>query len=100
MAPRAGRTSGRLTLPLLWGHIQVALVYIGIAALDLFTLVQIMTEGGPSRASDVLAHYLYTTGFEYSQFGYASAMGVSLLFMNLVFAVLTLRLTRREAVQF
>jgi N-acetylglucosamine transport system permease protein len=90
----------RLTLPLLWDNIQVALVYIGIAALDLFTIVQVMTEGGPNRASDVVARYMYSTAFQYAQFGYATAMGVSLLFFTLVLSVLTLRLTQREAIQF
>jgi N-acetylglucosamine transport system permease protein len=90
----------RLTLPLIWGNVQVTLVFIGIAALDLFTLVQIMTEGGPNRASDVIAHYVYTTAFPYAQFGYATAQGVSLLFLTLVLTVLMLRLTDREAVQF
>ncbi len=51
----------RITLPLLWDLVQVALVYVGMAALDFFTIVAVMTEGGPNRASDVAAYYLYTT---------------------------------------
>jgi hypothetical protein len=38
-------------------YVQVALVDIGIAALDFFTIVAMMTGGGPNRASDVVAHY-------------------------------------------
>ncbi|MBX6341359.1 MAG: sugar ABC transporter permease, partial [Thermomicrobiaceae bacterium] len=56
----------RITLPLLWDHVQVALVYIGIVAIDLFTIVQVMTEGGPNRASEVVATYMYQTAFQYS----------------------------------
>jgi ABC-type sugar transport system permease subunit len=37
--------------------VLVALVDIGIAALDFFTIVAIMTESGPNRASDLVAHY-------------------------------------------
>ena len=90
----------RLTLPLMWDHIQVALVYLGIGALDLFTIVQVMTEGGPNRASDVVARYMYASAFQYAQFGYATAIGVSLLFMTLALSLLTLRLTRRERIEF
>jgi N-acetylglucosamine transport system permease protein len=90
----------RITLPLLWDHVQVALVYIGIAALDFFTIVAVMTEGGPDRASDVVAHYLYTTAFQYGQFGYATAMGVSLLLLTLALSVVTLRVTRRERIEY
>jgi len=90
----------RITLPLMWDNVQVALVYIGIGALDLFTVVQVTTEGGPSRASEVVARYMYTTAFQYAQFGYATAIGVSLLFMTLALSVLTLRLTQRERIEF
>ena len=90
----------RITLPLMWDNVQVALVYIGIGALDLFTVVQVTTEGGPSRASDVVARYMYATAFQYAQFGYATAIGVSLLFMTLALSVLTLRVTQRERIEF
>jgi N-acetylglucosamine transport system permease protein len=90
----------RITLPLLWHHVQVALVYIGIGALDFFTIVQVMTEGGPNRASEVVAHYMYTTAFQYAQFGYATAIGVSLLFMALTLSMLTLSVSRRDQIEF
>lgn len=90
----------RITLPLLWDNLQVALVYIGIAALDLFTIVQVMTEGGPNQSSEVVAHYLYTTAFQYGQFGYATAIGVALLFLTLVLSLLTFTVTRRERIEY
>jgi N-acetylglucosamine transport system permease protein len=89
-----------ITLPLLWDHVQVALIYVGIAALDFFAIVQIMTEGGPNRASDVVAHLMYQTAFQYSQFGYATAMGVTLVFLTLTLSVLTFRVTQREQVEY
>jgi N-acetylglucosamine transport system permease protein len=90
----------RITFPLLWDNIQVALVYIGIGALDMFTLIQVMTEGGPNKATDVVARFMYATAFQYAQFGYATAIGVALLFMTLTLSVLTLTLTRRERIEF
>ena len=93
-----------ITLPLLWDHVQVALIYVGIAALDFFAIVQVMTGGGasagPNHSAEVLAYYMYVTAFRYSMFGYATAMGVSLLLVTLLLSVLTLRATRREAVEF
>ncbi len=90
----------KITLPLLWDNVQVALIYIGIGALDLFTIIQVMTEGGPNRATDVVARYMYSTAFSYAQFGYATAIGVSLLFMTLTLSALTFALTRRERIEF
>lgn len=90
-----------ITLPLLRDHLQVALVFVGIGALDLFALVQVMAEGGgPSRAADVIARYMYDAAFQQSQFGYASAIGVVLLFMTLALSLLTIRLTQRERIEF
>ena len=91
----------RITIPLLWSTIQVAWVYLGIAAFDVFPLVNIMTvdRGGPNGASSVLSLMIYRNTFEFSQVGYASALGVVLFFLTLTFAALTLRVTRRESVE-
>jgi N-acetylglucosamine transport system permease protein len=91
----------RITVPLLWSTIQVAWVYLGIAAFDAFALVNIMSvdRGGPDGATSVLSLMIYRNAFEYSQAGYASALGVVLFFLTLTFAALTLRVTRRDAVE-
>jgi N-acetylglucosamine transport system permease protein len=91
----------RITVPLLWSTVQVGWVYLGIAAFDAFALVNIMSveQGGPDGATTVLGMNIYLNVFRYSNFGYASAIGVVLFFLTLTFAALTLRVTRREEVQ-
>jgi N-acetylglucosamine transport system permease protein len=91
----------RVTIPLLWNTLQVAWVYLGIAAFDAFALVNVMSvdRGGPDGATTVLGLEIYRNAFDYAQFGYASAMGVALFFLTLTFAALTLRVTRREQVE-
>ena len=91
----------RITVPLLWNTIQVAWVYLGIAAFDAFALVNIMSvdRGGPDGATSVISLMIYRNAFDYSQAGYASALGVVLFFLTLTFAALTLRVTRRDAVE-
>lgn len=95
-------TFWRITVPLLWDSIQVAWIYLAIIALDAFALVQIMlgNAGGPSRSGDVLGLNLYRTAFNSFNFGYASAMGVTLFLLTLTVAVLAMRVTRRERVEF
>ncbi|GIH77946.1 carbohydrate ABC transporter permease [Planobispora longispora] len=92
----------RITLPLLWDTMQVAWVYLGIAAFDAFALVQVLSvdRGGPDNATTVLPLEIWRTAFNFSKFGYASAMGVALFFMTITFAALTLRVTRRERIEF
>jgi N-acetylglucosamine transport system permease protein len=96
------KTFWGITLPLLWDSIQVAVVYIGIQALDLFGLVSTMSAsggaGGPDNSTQVISNYLYQSGFKFGEFGYASAIGVALFVLTLVMAGLTFRISRRERV--
>jgi len=90
-----------VTLPLLWDTVQVAWVYLGIAAFDAFAVVQVLSvdQGGPDGATTVLGMEIYRNAFVYSKYGYASAMGVALFFLTITFAVLALRVSRRETIE-
>ncbi|WP_433218677.1 carbohydrate ABC transporter permease [Dactylosporangium sp. CS-047395] len=90
----------RITIPLLWDTIQVAWVYLAIIALDGFALVQIITNGGPEFSTDVVGLRLYNTAFGESKFGYASAIGVAMFFVTLSVAIASLRLTRRDRIEY
>jgi len=94
-----GATLRRITIPLLWDTIQVAWVYLAIAALDGFAIFQIITDGGPGYSSDVIGLRQYSTAFGESHFGYASAMGVAMFFLTLSIVVPFLRLTRRDRIE-
>lgn len=100
----AGRvaTFVRITIPLLWDTIQTAWVYIAILALDVYALVAVMTvgPGGPDNATQVMSLQIASNGFQYGQAGYASAMGVVLFLTTLVIAVVMLRATRREQIEY
>lgn len=91
----------RVTVPLLWETIQVAWVYLGILAFDAFALVMVLTieQGGPDGATSVLPVLIYKQGIRDANFGYASALGVSLFLLTITFAVLALRTGRRDAVE-
>lgn len=95
-----GSTFFRITLPLLWDTVQTGWVYMGIIALDGFAIMQIMTDGGPDDSTDVVSLLLYNTAFRDSHYGYASALGVAMLVVTLVFAALTMRLGRRERIEY
>jgi N-acetylglucosamine transport system permease protein len=101
----AGRftTFFRITLPLLTDTVATGWVYMGIIAMDAFAFVQLMSvnNGGPDEKTDVVPLLLYKTAFrDNSQYGLAAAMGVCMLIVTLLFAVFTLRLSRRERIEF
>lgn len=90
-----------LTLPLLRDTLQVAWVYLGIAAFDAFAIVNVLaqSEGGPNGATTVLSLEIYRA-YGKNNFGYASALGVALFFISITFAALTLRVTRRDPIEY
>ncbi|MGW3243617.1 carbohydrate ABC transporter permease [Streptomyces sp. NPDC001070] len=98
-----GTTFFRITLPLLWDTVQTGWVYMGIIAMDAFAVVQIMSVqvGGPDHATEVVPLLLWKTAFrDSSQYGLAAAMGIAMLIVTMVFAVLTMRFSRRERIEF
>ena len=79
-----------LTLPLIWGTMRVALVHLIANALEkTFSIVYVMTKGGPSHASELITTYMYDQAFTYGKFGYGSALGV-LLFLLIYIIILSI----------
>jgi multiple sugar transport system permease protein len=61
-----------------------------------FTLVYVMTEGGPSHATDVLVYRIYQTAWEFRRFDVAAAMSVVLCLLLLALTALQWRTVRGE----
>jgi len=67
-----------MTLPLISPTLLLVSIVTIIGSLQVFAQIRIMTGGGPSNSTNVLAMYLYQTAFEVKEFGYGSAVGVLL----------------------
>ena len=76
-----------ITIPSLSGALFFLVMISFIRSFQVFTPVQIMTQGGPGNSSSVLVYYIYTTAFQYSNIGYASAMSWILFLLVFVFTV-------------
>jgi ABC-type sugar transport system permease subunit len=85
----AGRlkTFWTVTVPLLTPTILFLLVISVIDTFQIFTLVNVMTQGGPALSTDVIVNYFYRMGFIRLDYGTASAVVVS-LFLLLLFLTL------------
>nr|WP_255673086.1 sugar ABC transporter permease [Glycomyces amatae] len=92
----------KITLPLLWDSVQTAWIYLSIIALDVFVLVYLMTpeQGGPDASSEVVGGVIWKYAFKYGEQAFASAIGVVLFFAALSLAVVSLRVGRRERIEF
>jgi multiple sugar transport system permease protein len=81
-----------VTLPLLRPVILFVLVTGIISGFQVFTLVYMMTEGGPLHSTDVIVYRIYQTAWEFLRFGSASAMALVLFAVLLVVTVIQFRL--------
>ena len=67
-----------ITLPLLGPTIVTAMVLRSVDILRFFDIIYLTTQGGPGNASTTLNILAYRRGFEFFEFGYASAIMVTL----------------------
>lgn len=89
-------TARYVLLPLLTPATATLLILGLIGSLQTFTLVFVMTKGGPANASQVLGTYIYQKSFVEGNFGYGSAMSVVLLVITLVLTICQLAFFNRE----
>lgn len=82
----------RIILPLIKPSLLFALVLTIISAFRTFGQVLMMTEGGPGRATEVLALYLYWNAFEYFRIGRAAAAGVVMLMLTLILTLIGVKI--------
>jgi multiple sugar transport system permease protein len=73
----------KVTWPSLFETNVFILIITAIQALQLFTQVNILTQGGPQGATNTLVHYIYRSGFVIQNVGFASA-GSLVLFVLIV----------------
>lgn len=85
-----------VTLPLLGPTIRISVFLSVIYTIQLFDLVWILTEGGPSHASETMAVTMMEYGFGRNQVGYASAISVVMFALSLVFALFYQRFVMRR----
>ena len=87
----------RITLPMLKPSIFLCFVVGIINSFTNFDLVYVMTQGGPSHATELLITYIYRAAFKLSQFDYAAALTVANFLFFVFLAWLANRLSGGEA---
>jgi len=87
----------RVTWPLLWPHTFTLVLLTTLGTLRIFDMVWVMTEGGPSHATETVGTDIYVTAFRFLEVGYAQAMAMILLFLILLLALVEYRFFNRRA---
>jgi multiple sugar transport system permease protein len=74
-----------VTLPMLGPVTMFVVIVVALRAFETFDTVQILTQGGPGHASELLMYTLYRESFGYLRTGYGAA--VTLVFLVIVVAL-------------
>lgn len=85
----------RITLPLLSPTVFFLVVINTINAFQIFAEPRVLTQGGPGDASRTVVQYLYDTAFQNFDLGYASTVGLTLIFVLVILTLIQFRLSRR-----
>ena len=90
----AWTTFRRITLPLLAPLMLVVLIFRTIDAFRVFDAIYVLTGGGPANSTETLSIYAYKTLFQTLEFGYGSALAVSVLAVVALLTIVYARLLR------
>jgi multiple sugar transport system permease protein len=92
----AWRTFADHTLPMLRPVLAVAIALRTIDAFTTFDQVFVLTKGGPGTSTQLISIYGYNTSFKFDEFGYGTAMLLTVALVVFAFAAVTVRLIRRR----
>jgi len=98
----AVQTFFRVTLPLLWPYLTVAMLIRVIDAFGLFDLIWVMTRGGPGTITESISVYAYRNTFRYWNLGYGSALVMVIyvimeMMVEFLYTALTRRVSEKQA---
>ena len=81
----------RITVPLMKDTVMINMIIVITGAVRVYDEVYVMTSGGPGRATQTLATYLYQVGFKNDQMGYASAIAFFVFVVTFVLGLFQMK---------
>ena len=88
-----------VTIPMLAPAITICVVGITTGSLKVYDLLVSSTKGGPGRASTSVIYQTYSTAINGRQYGYGSAMTVTLVVVLLLVALIQVKGLKSKEVQ-
>ena len=88
---------GSITIPSIGTTLELLVVLASNFSFKQFTIIYLMTGGGPSGATETIVLRIFNTAFRFYDYSYATALGVSGFIVSLVIAVFFVILQARRA---
>ncbi|MDY3251171.1 MAG: sugar ABC transporter permease [Candidatus Choladocola sp.] len=86
----------RVTVPMLKETFVIVLATQIIAALKVYDIIYVMTDGGPANSTQTLATYMYNQTFTFNNLGTGSAIATVMVIIMMVFIVPYIAFTMKE----
>jgi raffinose/stachyose/melibiose transport system permease protein len=87
----------KITLPLMAGTIKTASILSLVGSLKYFDLIYVMTGGGPSSSTELMATYMYKKAFVEFDMGYGSSIAAFMFIVALSLTTIVQFFQRRGA---
>jgi multiple sugar transport system permease protein len=85
-----------IVLPLMRSTIIAVVLLTALLSLANFSLIYIMTQGGPGNATNILPLYSYQQAFSYNNLAYGALIGNVMVVIATVFGVLYVRIASKS----
>ena len=90
------QTFWRIKWPSIMPTTLYVLVITTINTFQCFSLVQLLTSGGPQHSTDTVMYYLYTNAFSLYKYGYANSMGVVLAIIIAILSAIQFKVMSKD----
>lgn len=90
------QTFWRIKWPSIMPTTLYVLVVTTINTFQCFSLVQLLTSGGPQHSTDTVMYYLYTNAFSLYKYGYANSMGVVLAIIIAILSAIQFKVMSKD----
>lgn len=86
-----------ITLPSIMTTLELLIVLASIFSFKQFTIIYLMTGGGPSGATETIVMRIFNTAFRFYDYSYATALGVAGFIVSLTITFFFIMLQSRRA---
>lgn len=83
-----------ISLPIMWPIVTTTVLIVVLLSLGNFSLIYIMTQGGPGTATNILPVYSYLEGFVFQNLAYGALIGDALVVVATILAFIYVRAAR------
>ena len=95
-----GATDLQVFWKIKWPQIMPTTLYIvvitTINTFQCFSLIQLLTSGGPEGSTNTVMYYLYQNAFQLYKYGYANAMGVILAIIIAILSAIQFKVMSKD----